>query len=72
MILNFQGKEEVYAKFVDRLTNVPDETLFSSVEEGLDFLKKDQTVISIEESNIRGYFKANPFHNLRYLLLSII
>ena len=72
MILNFQGKEEVYAKFVDRLTNFPDETLYSSVEEGLDFLKEDQSVILIEESNVRGYFKANPFHYQRYLLFSII
>ena len=59
----FKGKEEVYAEFVDRFTNYPEDTSISSVVEGLNFLKEDQSVIFVEQSNIRGYFKENQFHN---------
>ena len=61
---SIQGKEKIYAEFFERFTEYPVETSISSVEKGLDFLKQeDQSVVFIEQSQIRGYFKSNPFHN---------
>ena len=52
----------MYAGFWDRVLNKRDETVFSSVKEGLDLLLKEQAVIHISDGMLKGYFKSNPFH----------
>jgi hypothetical protein len=50
-----------YIKFWDRVLNSPTDSTYKSVEEGLDFLIKDRSVMHISQGILKGYFKANPY-----------
>ena len=49
-----------YAEFWDRRNNLPDETVFSSVSNGVDLMLNNLIVIHVGESVIRGFIKNNP------------
>ena len=49
-----------YAEFWDRRNNLPDETVFSSVSDGVDLMLNNLIVIHVGESVIRGFIKNNP------------
>ena len=49
-----------YAEFWDRRNKLPDETVFSSVSDGVDLMLNNLIVIHVGESVIRGFMKNNP------------
>ena len=59
--LYFQG-DELYASFWDRVQNLPEETVYNNVDEGLNKLLEGPNVIHVNYGNLVGYFQANPFH----------
>ena len=67
--VHFQYKalqgDTLYSEFWDRVTNLPEETVFHTLEEGLDLLKNERAVIHTFVGMLKGYFQANPFRNQR-------
>ena len=49
-----------YVEFWDRKENKPEETVFSSVSEGVDLMLNDLIVIQLQEGTMRGFVKSNP------------
>ena len=49
-----------YVAFWDRKNNLPDETVYNSVSEGVDTMLNNLVVIHIQEGTIRGFVKENP------------
>ena len=54
-----------YVKFWKRVQENPEETLFDSVEEGMNKIYSGQFVIYLDRGQILGYIKANPDRNQR-------
>ena len=48
-----------YVAFWDRKNNLPDETVFNSVSEGVDLMLNNLIVIHLQEGTIRGFVKDN-------------
>lgn len=44
------------------MLNLPEETVFGNLKEGLDLLTKERAVIHTMTGMLKGYFRANPFH----------
>ena len=63
--VHFQYKaiqgDKLYAEFWDRVINLPDETVFNTLQEGLDILLEERAVIHTMTGMLKGYFQANPF-----------
>ena len=49
-----------YVAFWDRKNNLPEETVFNSVSEGVDLMLNNLIVIHLQEGAIRGFVKDNP------------
>jgi len=63
--VHFQYKalagDPLYAAFWDRVQNLPEETVFSNLQEGLELLMKERAVIHTMTGMLKGFFKSNPF-----------
>ena len=55
----------MYAEFWDRVQNNPEETMYSTVDEGMAKLLEGQNVIHVNYGNLVGFFQANPFSTQR-------
>ena len=64
--VHFQYKalegDQLYAEFWDRVLNLPEETVYSNLKEGLEVLQRERAVIHTMTGMLKGYFQANPFH----------
>ncbi len=45
------------------MQNLPEETVFDNLEEGLDILRRERAVIHTLSGMLKGYFQSNPFHH---------
>ena len=63
--VHFQYKalqgDPLYSQFWDRVTNLPEETVFANLPEGLDILLQERAVIHTFTGMLKGFFQANPF-----------
>jgi hypothetical protein len=40
----------------------PDETMYSSIGQGLGLIDKEEIIMHIDDDLLRGHLRANPFH----------
>jgi hypothetical protein len=51
---------KLVSRFWDRVVNKPKETTYANLDEGLDLLTKDRSVMHVSQGLLKGYFKKNP------------
>ncbi len=62
-MIHFQG-DPLYKAFWDRVQSNPKEAVYNTLEEGLDELIQDgSVVIHTFYGPLKGFFKENPFRN---------
>jgi hypothetical protein len=61
-----------YAEYWTRAQLYPEEARFNTIKEGLDMMNNDRIVLSIQDSLLKGYFRANPFHVQRLDIFSTV
>ena len=54
--------DPLYSEFWERVTSNQEEYTFQNLEEGLNLIKNERSVIHIGEGDLKSYFKNNPFH----------
>ena len=59
-IYHVQDGDPDYVGFWDRVENLPDETTFSTFDEGVRRMQEEFGVILFEEGRLKGYMKENP------------
>ena len=52
-----------YSNFWKRVEDNPEDSTFSAIEDGLAKLQEGQYVLHTVESNLRAFFKRNPYHH---------
>ena len=67
MDIHYESKvkegDPYYVEFWDKVQNNPEESTFSTIEEGLQHLRQDRYVIHTVASIIKGFFKSNTIPN---------
>jgi hypothetical protein len=53
--------DPLYSEFWERVTSNQEEYTFHNLEEGLNLIKNERSVIHIGEGDLKSYFKKNPF-----------
>ena len=54
--------EPLYVELWERVRNKPEETLYSTIEDGLAKIRKGYTAMFVEDYVVMGFFKTNPFY----------
>ena len=57
--------DQDFNAFLDRIRDKPSETVFTSIEDGLAKLEEGPYVIHVQMGMLKGFFRANPYHNQR-------
>ena len=54
------GEEDLYAEFLERMYNEPENAVINSIQEGLDLIQQEQSVIYINENQLKSHLMTNP------------
>ena len=54
--------DPLYSEFWERVPSNQEEYTFQNLEEGLNLIKNERSVIHIGEGDLKSFFKNNPFH----------
>jgi len=57
-----------YSALWQRIQSNPGETIYKSIEDGLQRVESSQSVMHVYKGMLNGYFKSNPFHHQRLQL----
>ena len=54
--------DPLYSEFWERVASNQEEYTFQNLEDGLNLIKNERSVIHIGEGDLKSFFKNNPFH----------
>jgi hypothetical protein len=59
---HYASYDPEYAKYWKRVQSNPEEFVYKTMKEGLDWINNNQMFMFISDSELKGYFRNNPFH----------